>query len=105
MSIHIREENETAINRRMRDGEADFGFGSDFETVPELTYRPLVEDQVGLLCRADHPFARGRGPLAWKDLMGLRFAAFGPQTTLRRLVNRISDLPQELSSQLTRLPT
>ena len=68
VSIHIREENETAINRRMRDGEADFGFGSDFETVPELTYRPLVEDQVGLLCRADHPFARGRGPLAWKDL-------------------------------------
>jgi len=96
VSIHIREENETAINRRMRDGEADFGFGSDFETVPELTYRPLVEDQVGLLCRADHPFARGRGPLAWKDLKGLRFAAFGPQTTLRRLVNRISDLPQEL---------
>jgi LysR family carnitine catabolism transcriptional activator len=96
VTVHIREENETVVNRRMQDGEADFGFGSDFETIPDLTYQSLVQDQVGLLCRADHPLARGRGPLAWKDLKGLRFAAFGPQTTLRRLVNRISDLPLEV---------
>jgi DNA-binding transcriptional LysR family regulator len=97
VTVQIREENETVVNRRMQDGEADFGFGSDFETIADLTYRPLVQDQVGLLCRADHPLARGRGPLAWKNLKGLRFAAFGPQTTLRRLVNSVSELPREVT--------
>src|SRR5262245_1083505 len=47
----------------------------------------------GLLCRADHRLARGRKPLAWRELDGLRFAAFGPQTTLRRLVESIDGLP------------
>jgi DNA-binding transcriptional LysR family regulator len=96
VTVHIREENETSVNRLLEAGEAEFGFGSDFETVPDLVYRPLVQDEVGLLCRADHPLARGRKPLAWKDLKGLRFAAFGPQTTLRRLVSAIPALPREL---------
>jgi DNA-binding transcriptional LysR family regulator len=93
VAIHIREENEAAVNRRVQTGEADFGFGGDFETLPDLTYRALVKDQVGLLTRADHPLARGRGPLAWRDLGNLRFAAFGPQTTLRRLVGTVDSLP------------
>lgn len=96
VAIHIREENEASVNRRVQAGEADFGFGSDFETLPDLTYRALVQDQVGLLTRADHPLARGRGPLAWKDLGDLRFAAFGPQTTLRRLVGTVDDLPESV---------
>jgi LysR family transcriptional regulator, carnitine catabolism transcriptional activator len=96
VTVQIREENETVVNRRVQDGETDFGFGGDFETAPSLIYEPLVQDHVGLLCRADHPLARGRGPLSWKDLKNLRFAAFGPETTLRRLVNRISDLPREV---------
>lgn len=96
VAVHIREENESVVNCRLQDGEADFGFGGDFETLPDLLYQPLVQDEVGLLCRADHPLARGRGALAWKDLKGLRFAAFGPHTTLRRLVTRINNLPREL---------
>src|SRR5262245_8255832 len=95
VTIQIREENERAVNRRLQDGEADFGFGGDFETIAELRYRPLVQDRVGLLCRADHPLARGRGALAWKDLRGLRFAAFGSQTTLRRLVETVGQLPRD----------
>jgi DNA-binding transcriptional LysR family regulator len=83
--------------QRLQDGDADFGFASDFEPAPDLKYKPLVQDQVGLLCRADHALARGRGPLAWKDLAGLRFAAFGPQTALRRLVEGIGSLPREVA--------
>jgi DNA-binding transcriptional LysR family regulator len=93
VSIHIREENEASVNLRVQAGEADFGFGSDYETLHDLTYDALVQDHVGLLTRADHPLARGRGPLGWKDLRGLRFAAFGPQTTLRRLVGTVDGLP------------
>lgn len=96
VTIHIREENETEVARRVQEGDADFGFGGNFEVQPDLSYQPLVEDEVGLLCRSDHSLARSRKPLAWRDLAGLRFAAFGPQTTLRRLVERVGGLPREV---------
>jgi len=93
VAVHIREENESKINELVVGGSVDFGFGGNFKTGPDLVHSPLMQDEVGLLCRADHRLARGRKPLAWRDLEGLRFAAFGPQTTLRRLVESIDGLP------------
>lgn len=97
VTVHIREENEAEVNRRVLAGDVDFGFGGDFRTLPELAYTPPVTDQVGLLARADHPLARSRGPLAWRDLGGLRFAAFGPLTTLRRMVSAVPGLPASVA--------
>jgi DNA-binding transcriptional LysR family regulator len=93
VAVHIREENESRINELVIGGSVDFGFGGSFNTRPGLVHTALVQDQVGLLCRADHRLARGKKPLPWRELEGLRFAAFGPQTTLRWLVESIDGLP------------
>ena len=97
IAVHIREENEAQVTLCVEKGEADFGFGSDFVSSPELVYKPLVHDPIGLLCRADHPLARGRRALTWKDLEGLPFVAFGPNTTVRRLIGTVEGLPKNVS--------
>lgn len=97
IAVHIREENEAQVTLCVEKGEADFGFGSDFVSSPELVYKPLVHDPIGLLCRADHPLARRRGSLNWKDLEGLPFVAFGPKTTVRRLIETVEGLPRNVS--------
>lgn len=97
IAVHIREENEAQVTLCVEKGDADFGFGSDFVSSPELAYKPLVHDPIGLLCRADHPLARRKGSLTWKDLEGLPFVAFGPNTTVRRLIETVEGLPKNVS--------
>lgn len=98
ISVHIREENEATVLHCIEKGDADFGFGSNHAPSPELVYKPLVEDPIGLLCRADHPLARRKGNLTWRELKGLPFIAFGPNTTVRRLINTVPDLPANISA-------
>ena len=38
IAVHIREENEAQVTLCVEKGEADFGFGSDFVSSPELVY-------------------------------------------------------------------
>jgi DNA-binding transcriptional LysR family regulator len=58
VSVRIDEENEKKILSMLLAGEADLGFASDYARDPDLTYEPLVRDDIGLLCGADHPLGR-----------------------------------------------
>jgi len=77
--VHIGVEDDTAANvrRRVREGRVDFGVASLYQPDPNLDFEPLMSDEMGLVCRADHPIAARRQPLAWADLAGERLISNG----------------------------
>ena len=100
VAVHLRDENDSGIVARLKSGEADIGFGSLLDKDPDLIYRPLFRDPIGLVCRADHPLARGRKPLSWAELADWPFIGFGSDTGIKRLIDRIPNLPQNVSAPL-----
>jgi LysR family transcriptional regulator, carnitine catabolism transcriptional activator len=96
ISVRIDEENEKKVLKMVLGGEADIGFASDYERDPSLIYQPLVRDDIGLLCRADHPLGRKQTALPWQDIHGLSFVAFRPETTIRRLIEASRGIPDNV---------
>lgn len=70
--IEISVEDDTAYNvqQRVLQRRVDFGVSSLWNEDPNLQFEPLLTDEMGLVCRRDHPLAQlGRG-LEWGDLEG-----------------------------------
>lgn len=70
--IQLSVEDDTAYNVRQRvlQQRVDFGVASLWDLDPNLDFRPLLQDQMGLVCRRDHPLALIDRPLEWADLEG-----------------------------------
>ncbi len=70
--VQLSVEDDTAHNvqRRVLQQRVDFGVASQWELDPNLDFQPLLQDQMGLVCRRDHPLARIDRALAWADLAG-----------------------------------
>jgi DNA-binding transcriptional LysR family regulator len=96
VSVRIDEENEQKVLSMLLAGEADLGFASDYARKPDLAYEPLVRDDIGLLCRADHPLGRRQTALPWPEIEGLPFIAFRPETTIRRLIESSRGMPKNV---------
>jgi DNA-binding transcriptional LysR family regulator len=54
---------------RVAQGEAEFGINFLGRSRGDLTFTPLIEDEMVLTCRTDHAFAR-RASIRWSDLSG-----------------------------------
>jgi DNA-binding transcriptional LysR family regulator len=96
VSVRIDEENEQKVLSMLLAGDADLGFASDYVRDPDLIYEPLVHDDIGLLCRADHPLGRKHTALPWREIAGLPFVAFRPETTIRRLIESSRGMPKNV---------
>jgi DNA-binding transcriptional LysR family regulator len=96
VSVRIDEENEQKVLSMLLAGDADLGFASDYVRDPDLDYEPLVHDDIGLLCRADHPLGRKQTALPWREIEGLPFIAFRPETTIRRLIESSHGMPKNV---------
>ncbi len=70
--VHISVEDDTAYNvqQRVLNDHVDFGVASLWSIDANLHFEPLRQDQMGLVCRRDHPLAQAEGPLEWSDLEG-----------------------------------
>lgn len=70
--VHISVEDDTAYNvqQRVMNGFVDFGVASLWSVDANLHFEPLLKDQMGLVCRRDHPLARAERDLHWGDLEG-----------------------------------
>lgn len=77
--VHISVEDDTALNVRHRvlEGRVDFGVASLYQPDPNLDFEPLMTDEMGLVCRADHSLAARGRPLAWADLVGQKLISNG----------------------------
>ena len=88
ISVHLREDNSSGVQRRVRSNQVDFGLGGMWERDPELEFAPLARDTFGLVCRADHPLARGDSALPWDPLKGFPFLGLAADTGIRPVLER-----------------
>ncbi len=67
-------------------GDADFGLMIRPSPVRALTYRQILMDRFGLVCRADDPLA-GDTPLRWTVFSGRPFIAMSPASSVRAMTD------------------
>ncbi len=91
--VHLHDDNASGVGQKVRRGEVDFGIASRWQPIEELSFRPLIKDSFGMVCRADHALARVRGPLAWRDLAGYDFLGLAADTGIQQLLGGIKTLP------------
>lgn len=109
VTLSIRDGGSAEIERRVRDGEVDFGITSRLADHPELNYAPLMKDRYGVVCSLDHPLASETGTLTWKQVSAYRDDLVGlasdtrvgvlHQTTLQEF--ELSKPREEVSSSPT----
>lgn len=95
--VHVRDANSSAVQRRVRAGEVDFGLGSLWENDSEIHVEPLLTDRFGLACREDHPLAGSEGPLPWAALTPYPILGFAMDTGIRPLLESIGGRTDRLA--------
>jgi LysR family transcriptional regulator, carnitine catabolism transcriptional activator len=74
------------VAEKVMSGEADFGVTTQSAPDQRLSYRPMLQEPVGLVCRRGDPLAT-RHRLTWSDLQDRPFIAMAPNTSLRAITD------------------
>ena len=77
ISVQVTDDNSKGVQRRLVRNEVDLGLGSRWQAEPSLSYRPLIQDHIELLCHKDHPLGQEDGPVERSALEGHRFLDSG----------------------------
>jgi len=80
VTLSIREGGSAEIERRLRDGELDFGLTSRLSDYEELEYSLLLRDRYGVICSPDHPLAKHPRTLRWSEVSPYRNGLVGMAT-------------------------
>lgn len=98
INVHLHDDNASGVGERVRRNDVDFGIASRWEPIDDLSFRPLIKDSFGLVCRADHALAKAQGPLTWRELAGHAFLGLAPDTGIQQLLREVKDLPQTIQA-------
>jgi DNA-binding transcriptional LysR family regulator len=77
--IRLDEMNAGEVHEAVANNEADFGIAGEWQSLPDIAFRPLFSDRFGMLCRTDHAFAR-RMSVSWAELSDQPFVGLGPES-------------------------
>lgn len=69
------------------EGRADLGLTVQPSPRVALTFRPLIRDTLGLVCREDHPLADDDTPLSWSIFVDHPFVAMATQSSVRQITD------------------
>ena len=94
--VHLHDDNASGVGEKVRRGAVDFGLASRWQPIDDLSFRPLIKDTFGLVCRADHELARDSGPLTWRDLARHDFLGLAADTGIQQVLNAVADLPDNV---------
>ncbi|OEY66995.1 LysR family transcriptional regulator [Marinobacter sp. X15-166B] len=83
LNINLHDENAEAVCNMVTAGEVELGITSLWQNNDSLDYSHLFADEVGVVCRQDHPLAAQRS-LGWRELQGEKLIRNG---TSRLLLN------------------
>jgi len=95
--VQIYDDNSPEVRRKVRSNDVDLGICSASDD-PELSFKPLFRDQLGLLVRTDHPLARRKIGLSWANLEGYDFVGFSRDTATPQLIQQVPDLPPNIAN-------
>ena len=96
ISIHLHDANASGVQRRVKMREVDFGIASQWTYDPDLSFTPILCDVYGVVCRDNHPLARGRDSIAWRELDGHAFLGLAIDTGIRPQLDRTPNLPESV---------
>ncbi|AGA11574.1 LysR family transcriptional regulator [Sinorhizobium meliloti] len=87
ISVQVRDMPEEEIRSALKRNEADLGIGTVSADDPEIQASVLMRDQLTLICRSDHRFAKAR-QVSWASLAGEGLIGLAKDNPLRGLVDR-----------------
>lgn len=71
VQISIQDGTADSVQQLLAQGQVDFGISSIWMADEQVEFAPILNDQVGVVCRADHPLVHAGGALHWSKLQGL----------------------------------
>ncbi|MFJ4158148.1 LysR substrate-binding domain-containing protein [Pseudomonas sp. NPDC089752] len=82
VQISIQDGTAESVQQLLVQGVVDFGISSLWALDDQIAFSPIVHDQVGVVCRADHPLVQAGGTLHWSQLQGLAMIRNGTSRLL-----------------------
>ncbi|RVP49325.1 LysR family transcriptional regulator [Sinorhizobium medicae] len=86
IQVQVRDMSEEEIRSALKRNEADLGIGTVSADDPEIQASVLMRDQLTLICRSDHRFARAP-QVSWANLAGEALIGLAKDNPLRGLVD------------------
>ena len=80
ITISLRDASAAQVEQMVFNGDIDFAVETRYRSYDELIYTPLFEDRYGVICRRDHPLAKGRGSIMWNKLDPVGYVGFSAET-------------------------
>jgi len=68
LQISIQDGNADSVQQLLLQGQVDFAISSVWMPDERIDFLPILSDQVGVVCRHDHPLAEAGGALHWSSL-------------------------------------
>ena len=100
IAVRLIQDQTGSATRRVIAGEVDFAVTTLPQLDPTLEAVPLVRDRFGIVCPADHRFARDDGPLAWSALRDEPMIGLSAQNGIRLVIDY--NQPQNAGTQRAR---
>ena len=82
VQISIQDSSADSVQQLLTQGQVDFAISSLWMADEQLEFAPMLHDQVGVVCRADHPLAQAGEALHWSQLQGLAMIRNGTSRLL-----------------------
>ncbi len=71
VQVSIQDGTAETVQQLLMQGQVDFAISSLWMEDEQIAFAPVINDQVGVVCRADHPLAQAGGALHWSQLQGM----------------------------------
>ena len=71
VQVSIQDGTAEGVQQLLVKGQVDFGISSLWVEDEQLEFAPIANDQVGVVCRADHPLVQAGDTLHWSQLQGM----------------------------------
>lgn len=82
VQVSIQDGTAESVQQLLTKGQVDFGISSLWMEDEQIEFTPIAHDQVGVVCRADHPLVQVGEALHWSQLQGLPMIGNGTSRLL-----------------------
>ncbi|MBF8755422.1 LysR family transcriptional regulator [Pseudomonas guariconensis] len=82
VQVSIQDGTAESVQQLLTKGQVDFGISSLWMEDEQIEFAPIAHDQVGVVCRADHPLVQVGEALHWSQLQGLPMIGNGTSRLL-----------------------
>lgn len=71
IEVSIQDCTSESVQQLLSRGQVDFGISSLWAEDAQIAFTSIISDQVGIVCRFDHPLAQAGAAVDWTQLQGV----------------------------------